>query len=172
MPPRSSTLPKKSNFSNSLLSPVSLVSLPPSRPTCAFDALLSRTASDAPWEYLDVFHCLTDRLCHAIMQGMMTTTTTTQIATSLGLSEHELFQQALVSFLIEKKRQVLQLKLEILARYSVESTASLEAKIAEGGVAEHPAWEDLIVVENLSIRLEELNTYVANLQDAQPDRSA
>ena len=106
------------------------------------------------------------------MQGMMTTTTTTQIATSLGLSEHELFQQALVSFLIEKKRQVLQLKLEILARYSVESTASLEAKIAEGGVAEHPAWEDLIVVENLSIRLEELNTYVANLQDAQPDRSA
>lgn len=66
----------------------------------------------------------------------------------------------------------MQLKLEILARYSAESIANLEAKISEGTVAEHPAWEDLIVVENLSARLQELETYVANLQDAQTDRSA
>lgn len=106
------------------------------------------------------------------MRDTMATITTDQIATSLGLSEHELFQQALVSFLLEKKRQVLQLKLEILARYSAESAANLEAKIIQGTVAEHPAWEDLIVVENLSTRLEELETYVVNLQDAQTDRSA
>ena len=36
------------------------------------------------------------------------TTTTSRIAVSLGLTDGDLFQQALVSLLREKKRQVLQ----------------------------------------------------------------
>jgi len=99
------------------------------------------------------------------------TTATTKIASSLGLTEGDLFQQALVSLLREKKRQVLQLRLEILARYSTDSLADLESKIAQGAVVEHPAWEDLIVAENLTARLEELDAYLDDLQRTEGYRS-
>ena len=101
----------------------------------------------------------------------MATTPVTKIATSFGLTEGELIRQALASLLREKKRQILQLKLEILARYGAESIADLEAKIAQGTVAEHPAWEDLIVAENLSARLEELDAYLADLQGVEDHRT-
>ena len=42
----------------------------------------------------------------------------------------------------EKKRQTLQLKLEILARYRTSSFNDLESRIARGQVVEHPAWEE------------------------------
>jgi hypothetical protein len=100
------------------------------------------------------------------METMPITTTKTKIAVSLGLTENELFQQALVSFLHEKKREVLQLRLDILARYDVDSVVGLESKIAQGAVVEHPAWEDLIVAENLTARLEELDAYLNDLQGA------
>ena len=105
------------------------------------------------------------------MLAIPVTTTMTKIAVSLGLSESELFRQALVSFLHEQKRQVLQYRLGILARYGVDSTADLESKIAQGVVVEHPAWEDLIVAENLTARLEELDAYLDDLQGAEGDRS-
>lgn len=95
----------------------------------------------------------------------------TEIATSLGLSESELFRQALVSLLQEKKRQVLQLKLEILARYGAGSVAGLESSIAQGAVVEHPAWEDLIVSENLDARIEEIDGYLRGLQKTENHRS-
>jgi hypothetical protein len=93
-----------------------------------------------------------------------------EIAVSLGLTEGELFQQALVSFLLEKKRRTLQLKLEILARYGADSIADLESKIAQGVVVEHPAWEDLIVAENLDARLRELNDHLDDLRSPESDR--
>jgi len=67
------------------------------------------------------------------------------------------------NFVHEKRREVLQARLEILARYQVDSVAELEKRIAEGQVAEHPGWEDLITVENLDARLEELNAYLRDL---------
>ena len=99
------------------------------------------------------------------------TATTTKIATSLGLTESELFQQALVSFLREQKRQILQHRLDILARYGADSIADLESRITQGVVVEHPAWEDLIVAENLTVRLEELDAYLDDVQGAEDDRS-
>ena len=93
------------------------------------------------------------------------TATTTKIATSLGLTESELFRQALVSFLHEQKRQVLQHRLDILAWYGADSISDLESRIAQDVVVEHPAWEDLIVTENLTARLEELDAYLGDIQD-------
>jgi len=105
------------------------------------------------------------------MTETLLTIATSEIATSLGLSESELSRQALVSFLREQKRQALQLRLDILARYGADSLADLESRIAQGIVAEHPAWEDLIVAENLTARLEELDAHLNRLQDAREDRS-
>lgn len=106
------------------------------------------------------------------MSTALVATTTAKIASSLGLSEGELFQQAMVSFLHEQKRQVLQHRLDILARYGADSLADLECKIAQGIVAEHPAWEDLIVAENLTARLEELNAYLDDIQSTEDNRAA
>jgi hypothetical protein len=39
-------------------------------------------------------------------------------------------------------------------------------------VVEHPAWEDLIVAENLAARLEELDAQLASLQSTEGDRTA
>ena len=97
----------------------------------------------------------------------MAVSSATKIAASFGLSEEDLYRQALESFLRDKKRQVLQMKLEILARYGSRSIPDLEARIARGEVAEHPAWEDLIVAENLNEHLEELDAYLADLQGAE-----
>ena len=95
----------------------------------------------------------------------------TKIAGSLGLTESELSRQALASFLHDKKRQVMQTRLDILTRYGANSFTDLESKIAQGTVAEHPAWEDLIVAENLNARLDELDAYLDDLQGAENDRS-
>lgn len=94
----------------------------------------------------------------------MTTIPTAELATSFGVSEPELFRQAFISLLQEKKRQVLQLKLEYLACYGVKTPSELESKIMEGSVVEHPAWEDLIAAENLDNRIKEINVYLSNLQ--------
>jgi hypothetical protein len=88
---------------------------------------------------------------------------TTDIADSLGLSETELMQQALINLLQEKRREIMQIRLGILGRYQVDTVADLENLITEGQAVEHPGWEDLITAENLDARLEEINVYLRDL---------
>ena len=104
------------------------------------------------------------------MSSSATMVNMAEMAASFGLAEAELYQQAMESFVREKKRQVLQLKLDILSRYGADTVADLESKIAHGAVVEHPAWEDLIVAENLTARLEELDAHLADLQRAEDHR--
>jgi len=86
-----------------------------------------------------------------------------ELARALGLGEGELLKEALRSLLLDKRREVMQAKLEILSRYGATSPDDLETKIADGDVAEHPTWEDLIVTENLNARLGELDDYLRRL---------
>lgn len=88
---------------------------------------------------------------------------TLEIAQFMGLSELELMRQALATFLQDQRRQVLQIRLELLAPYGTHNVTELEIQIANGDVPEHPAWEDLIVAENLGARLKELDDYLQNL---------
>ena len=66
--------------------------------------------------------------------------TASQIATLFGVSEDELSRQALVSLLLEKKREVLQLRLDLLTRYGAESVLDLETKIAQGAADASVLW--------------------------------
>lgn len=91
------------------------------------------------------------------------TTATPEIARSFGLSESELMQHALKSLLHDKRRELLQSRLAILGRYQVDTLAELEAQIGDGRVPEHPAWEDLITLENIDVRLAELDGYLRDL---------
>jgi hypothetical protein len=88
---------------------------------------------------------------------------TTELANALGVGEGELLKEAMRALLLDKKREVLQAKLEILSRYGATSLDDLNAKIADGDIVEHPAWEDLIVAENLDHRLGELDEYLRRL---------
>ena len=78
------------------------------------------------------------------------------VSSHIGMTEEEAIASGLESFLLERKRLILQERLEILARYGAASIEKLEAKIDEGEVPEHPAWEDLIVAENLVERAREI----------------
>jgi hypothetical protein len=55
--------------------------------------------------------------------------------------------------------------LDILARYSVEAVQDLEFDFTQGVVGEHPAWEDLITIENLDTHQRELDGYLGELRD-------
>ncbi len=57
------------------------------------------------------------------------TVATLELAQSFGLSEPELLTQALRSFLHEKRRRVLEARLELLARYQVQTLKELETRI-------------------------------------------
>jgi len=88
---------------------------------------------------------------------------TQEIARAFGISEADMMRDAIRAWLEEKKRQVLQARLEILSRYGAISLDDLEKKIADGAVPEHPAWEDLITAENLTHRLRKLDEHLARL---------
>lgn len=101
------------------------------------------------------------------------TVATMEIAQFLGLSEAELMRRAMVTFLQEQRRAVLEARLEILARYRVQNIMELETQIADSSVAEHPGWEDLITAENLDARLGEIDVYSKGLiQRVVPSPSA
>jgi hypothetical protein len=91
----------------------------------------------------------------------------TKIAAALGVKTDELLREALESLLKEKKRLALRERLEILSRYGVSTLSELEEGIARGLIPEHPAWEDLIVIENLSSNLKDIDAYLGNLQEHQ-----
>jgi len=86
------------------------------------------------------------------------------MATALGVETDELFREALESLLKQKKRLALRERLEILSRYGVSTLPELEEGIARGRIPEHPAWEDLIVIENLSASLKDIDAYLGNLK--------
>ncbi|MBE0517443.1 MAG: hypothetical protein IBX41_08685 [Methanophagales archaeon] len=81
-----------------------------------------------------------------------------------GIEKEELISLSLLTYLMEKKRKCMEDRLEILKRYGVASAEELENKIKEGAVKEHPAWEDLIAVENLEARIKEIEDDIRNLQ--------
>ena len=57
-------------------------------------------------------------------------------------------------------------RLDILARYSVNSPDNLEIKIKNGEVAEHPAWEDLILLENLEAGIVLIDRDIKSIQES------
>jgi len=57
-------------------------------------------------------------------------------------------------------------RLEILRRYGVSSAKELERKIRRGEINEHPAWEDLITLENLEETIKEASDDIQDLQKA------
>jgi len=78
-------------------------------------------------------------------------------------SSSEFVKDSLQSFLLERRRKYKIELNELLQRYKVKDTKELEDKIRKGVVNEHPAWEDLIEVENLIAELKDTESDLAKL---------
>ncbi len=83
----------------------------------------------------------------------ITTEIIKKIADDTGVSTAQLTISGLLAFLREKKRSIMLDILNIVNRYDAVSSKDLEGKIKNGDIAEHPAWEDLIQLENLESAL-------------------
>ena len=89
-----------------------------------------------------------------------------KIADDTGISVGELTISGLLAFLREKRRTVMMDRLEVLDRYNVSSGEEIERKIKDGEIAEHPAWEDLILLENLESALVHIDEDIRTIQKA------
>ena len=86
-----------------------------------------------------------------------------EISERFGLEEEDLVRQSLLTFLMEKKRACLQDRLALLSRYGVTNAEELEERIAQGTIQEHPAWENVIILENLETEIERIDRDIERL---------
>lgn len=86
-----------------------------------------------------------------------------KVAQHLGVRQKELKRLGILTLLSKKKKEIMRDKLEILSNYGVSSVKEIKEKIEKGKVKEHPAWEDLIILENLDFKMKEINNDIKNL---------
>ncbi len=70
------------------------------------------------------------------------------IARKLGMDPKELVKRSLKTWIEVELMKINAKIIEIFSRYNVSSPEELEKKIETGETPEHPAWEDLIDLEN------------------------
>jgi hypothetical protein len=84
----------------------------------------------------------------------------------LGVPPKEIVRKGLEELLEAQLRACFADIAEIKMRYEVKSVAELEKKIEKGTLDEHPAWEDLIVLENLEERAKKIKKELVALKHA------
>lgn len=89
-----------------------------------------------------------------------------KVAEDTGVSIDELTTSGVLALLREKKRKVMVDRLDVLAKYGVTSAGDLEKKIKDGVIAEHPAWEDLILLENLEAGIGLIDEDIKAIQES------
>jgi hypothetical protein len=87
-----------------------------------------------------------------------------RVSKVLGVSPKELVRKGLEGLLKAQLRSCFAEINEIKTRYSVKSATELEKKIQNGTTAEHPAWEDLILLENLEERVRQIRKELTALK--------
>jgi len=85
-----------------------------------------------------------------------TTVIIERVSKALGVSPDELVRKGVEVFLEAQLRACFAEIRELEVRYGVKSPSELEEKVRKGVIEEHPAWEDLIVLENLEERAEKI----------------
>lgn len=88
-----------------------------------------------------------------------------KIADNTGVSVDELTASGLIALLREKRRKLMMDRLEVLDRYNVFSIEEFERKIKHGNIPEHPAWEDLIFLENLDSVIAKIDEDIRTIQE-------
>lgn len=87
-----------------------------------------------------------------------------EISRYMELDREALLKQGVEAFLRDRKRRLMLDRHQILSRYHVSNSAEMGEKIQSGELEEHPAWEDLITLENLEEAIQKLDGYLTDLQ--------
>lgn len=87
------------------------------------------------------------------------------ISLLVGLSEDELLRESIAAYLRDKKRSLMAEKFEILSRYQVTSAEEIKKRIEEGGIHDHPAWEDYIELTNLIEELQRTENVIRSFAE-------
>lgn len=87
-----------------------------------------------------------------------------RISKVLGVPPKELVRKGLEELLESQLRSCFAEIHELRTRYEVKNAKGLEKKIRNGAVEEHPAWEDLIVLENLEERAKKVRKELVALK--------
>lgn len=87
-----------------------------------------------------------------------------RVSKVLGVPPKELVRKSLEGLLKSQLRTCFAEINEIKMRYEVKSKGELEKRIQKGVIAEHPAWEDLIVLENLEERVRDIRKELVALE--------
>lgn len=87
-----------------------------------------------------------------------------EISQYVEMDRDLLLEKGIEAFLKERKRELMLERYELLSRYEVSDVEELKEKIKDGKIKEHPAWEDLITLENLNETLSHLDEYQEELQ--------
>jgi len=82
----------------------------------------------------------------------------------LGIPGEVIFREGVKKFLLSKVEENNSLIKSLKEKYGASGYLELEEKIRRGGVPEHPAWEDVILWEELSTHTEALQGLVRRLE--------
>jgi hypothetical protein len=86
-----------------------------------------------------------------------------QIGSSIQMDINKLISEGIKSLLLQKRNALMLDKMYIQSKYSNMSKNELEYKIELGEIDEHPAWEDIILLENIDSELEKFDEYIENI---------
>lgn len=89
-----------------------------------------------------------------------------KVAEDTGISVDELATSGLLALLREKKRKIMIDRLDVLSKYDASSSGELEKRIKDGKIAEHPAWEELILIENLEAGINRIDEDLKAIQES------
>ena len=79
-----------------------------------------------------------------------------RVSKTLGLPPEKLLSGSLKEYLKSRLRSTRAEIHEIETKYNIKKPETLEEKIKQGTTPEHPAWEDLILYENLQKQAEKI----------------
>lgn len=87
-----------------------------------------------------------------------------RVSKVLGVPQKDLVRKGLEGLLQSQLRTCSAEINELKTKYNVKTKTELEKKIEKGTVEEHPAWEDLILLENLEERIRKIRKELAALK--------
>ncbi|AEG14304.1 hypothetical protein Desku_0696 [Desulfofundulus kuznetsovii DSM 6115] len=82
----------------------------------------------------------------------------------LGIPAEVILGEGLKKFLVSKVEENLGITCNLKKKYGVSGYLELEDQIKKGGIPEHPAWEDVILWEELSRHTEALQDLIRQLE--------
>jgi len=82
----------------------------------------------------------------------------------LGIPGEVIFKEGLKKFLVSKVEENDSLIQNLKKKYRTTGYLELEGKIKKGNIPEHPAWEDVILWEQLSSHALKLQNLISQLE--------